>query len=75
MTLRSALFLPASNPRAIVKARRLDSDAVILDLEDAVAPDAKAVARDAAVAAVREGGFGEREVVVRTNGVDRTHTA
>ncbi len=70
MTLRSALFLPASNPRAIAKARTLDSDAVILDLEDAVAPDAKDGARDAAVAAVREGGFGERRLVVRTNGLD-----
>ncbi len=67
VTLRSALFLPASNPRAIAKARQLDSDAVILDLEDAVAPDAKAAARDMAVAAVREGGFGERLLVVRTN--------
>ncbi len=75
MTLRSALFLPASNPRAIAKARMLDSDAVILDLEDAVAPDAKAVARDAAVAAVREGGFGERVLVVRTNGLDSPHAA
>ncbi|WP_294203050.1 CoA ester lyase [uncultured Sphingomonas sp.] len=75
MTLRSALFLPASNPRAIAKARMLDSEAVILDLEDAVAPDAKAVARDAAVVAVREGGFGERVLVVRTNGLDSPHAA
>ncbi|MFV0922336.1 HpcH/HpaI aldolase/citrate lyase family protein [Sphingomonas parapaucimobilis] len=73
MTIRSALFLPASNSRAIAKARMLDSDAVILDLEDAVAPDAKAMARDAAVAAVREGGFGERLLVVRTNGLDTPH--
>ena len=70
MTLRSALFLPASNPRAIAKARTLDSDAVILDLEDAVAPDAKAAGREAAVTAVREGGFGDRLLVVRTNGLD-----
>ena len=70
MTVRSALFLPASNPRAIAKARTLDSDSVILDLEDAVAPAAKDAARDAAVAAVREGGFGERMLVVRTNGLD-----
>ncbi|KTT96924.1 malyl-CoA thiolesterase [Sphingomonas yabuuchiae] len=75
MTLRSALFLPASNFRAVTKARRLDSDAVILDLEDAVAPDAKTVARDAAVAAVREGGFGDRLLVVRTNGLDSPHAA
>ena len=70
MTIRSALFLPASNPRALTKARTLDSDAVILDLEDAVAPDLKASAREAAVAAVREGGFGERMLVVRSNGLD-----
>ena len=75
MTLRSALFLPASNPRAIAKARTLPSDAVILDLEDAVAPDAKTMAREAAVAAVREGGFGERVLVVRTNGRDTPHAA
>ncbi|MES2097148.1 MAG: CoA ester lyase [Pseudomonadota bacterium] len=66
---RSALFLPASNPRAIEKARGLAADVVILDLEDAVAPDAKASARDAAVAAVREG-FGERQVVIRANALD-----
>ncbi|WP_343526484.1 CoA ester lyase [Sphingomonas sp.] len=70
MTLRSALFLPASNPRAIAKARTLASDAVILDLEDAVAPDLKVAARAAAVAAVREGGFGERSLVVRANGLE-----
>jgi citrate lyase subunit beta / citryl-CoA lyase len=75
MTIRSALFLPASNPRAITKARTLASDAVILDLEDAVAPAAKSAARGAAVAAVREGGFGERLLVVRTNGLDTSHAA
>lgn len=75
MILRSALFLPASNPRAIAKARTLDSDAAILDLEDAVAPDAKTDARAAAVAAVREGGFGDRLLVVRTNGLDTPHAA
>ena len=64
---RSALYLPASNPRAIAKARTLGCDIVILDLEDAVAPDNKASARDAAAAAVREGGFGARELVVRVN--------
>src|SRR3546814_5815460 len=57
---RSALFLPASNPRAIEKARSLPCDVVILDLEDAVAPEAKVAARAAAVAAAREG-FGGRE--------------
>ena len=65
---RSALYLPASNPRAIAKARTLPADIVILDLEDAVAPDAKESAREAAIAAVREGGFGGREVVIRVNG-------
>jgi citrate lyase subunit beta/citryl-CoA lyase len=67
---RSALFLPASNPRAIAKARGLDCDAVILDLEDAVAPDAKAEARAAAVEAVRQGDWGHREIVVRVNAVE-----
>jgi len=67
---RSALYLPASNPRAIEKARTLPCDVVILDLEDAVAPDAKAAARDLAVAALSAGGFGPREVVLRVNGLD-----
>lgn len=64
---RSALFLPASNPRAIARARTLPCDVVILDLEDAVAPEAKAAARAAAVAAV--GSFGTRELVIRVNGL------
>jgi citrate lyase subunit beta/citryl-CoA lyase len=68
--IRSALYMPASNPRAIAKARDLPCDAVILDLEDAVAPDEKARARDAAVAAARDGGFGERVLVVRVNAID-----
>lgn len=67
---RSALYMPASNPRAVAKARSLDCDVVILDLEDAVAPDAKAAARAAACAAIREGGYGRRELVVRVNGLD-----
>lgn len=66
---RSALYMPASNVRAIAKARTLDCDVVILDLEDAVAPDEKAAARDRVVEAVREGGFGSRELVVRINGL------
>lgn len=66
---RSVLYLPASNPRAIEKARGLDCDAVILDLEDAVAPDAKAQARKATVAALQAGGFRPR-VGVRVNGLD-----
>lgn len=67
---RSALYLPASNARAIEKARGLACDVVILDLEDAVAPEMKDAARDAAVAAVRDGGFGHRELVVRVNALD-----
>lgn len=66
---RSVLYLPASNPRAIDKARGLDCDAVILDLEDAVAADAKADARRAAVEALTAGGFAPR-VGVRVNGLD-----
>ncbi len=67
---RSALYMPASNPRALEKSRSLDCDAVIFDLEDAVAPDAKPAARDQAVAAVAAGGFGRRQVVIRINGLD-----
>ncbi|MFM5916847.1 MAG: HpcH/HpaI aldolase/citrate lyase family protein [Novosphingobium sp.] len=67
---RSALFLPASNPKAIGKARDLEADVVILDLEDAVAPEAKDEARIAAVQAVKDGGFGRRELVIRVNGLD-----
>lgn len=66
---RSVLFMPASNPRAIAKARGLACDAVILDLEDAVAPEAKAEARSAAVAAAVEG-FGPRACAVRINALD-----
>lgn len=66
---RSVLYLPASNPRAIDKARGLDCDAAILDLEDAVAADAKADARRAAVEALTAGGFRPR-VGVRVNGLD-----
>jgi citrate lyase subunit beta/citryl-CoA lyase len=65
---RSALYMPASNRRAIEKARTLSCDVVILDLEDSVAPEAKDEARAHAVKAVREGGFGRRELVVRANG-------
>ncbi|GAA0619080.1 CoA ester lyase [Brevundimonas kwangchunensis] len=66
---RSVLYLPASNARAIEKARTLPCDAVVLDLEDAVAPEAKVEARAAAVEAIRAGGFGPR-VGVRINGLD-----
>lgn len=64
---RSALYMPAANARAMDKARTLPCDVVILDLEDAVAPDAKVEAREAACAAAAEGGFGAREVVIRIN--------
>jgi citrate lyase subunit beta/citryl-CoA lyase len=67
---RSVLYMPASNSRALEKARGLDADALIMDLEDAVAPDAKDRARDQAVAAIRAGGYGHREVVLRINGLD-----
>lgn len=67
---RSLLYMPASNVRAIDKARSLACDVVILDLEDAVAPDAKDEARANALAALQAGGFGSREVVVRINGLD-----
>ncbi len=67
---RSVLYMPGSNPRAIEKARSLAADAVILDLEDSVAPEAKDAARQQVAAAVRAGGFGGREVVIRINGPD-----
>lgn len=67
---RSLLYLPASNSRALEKARTLPADCIILDLEDAVAPEMKQEARDAAVQAVRDGGFGSRELIVRVNGLD-----
>ncbi len=66
---RSALFLPGSNERAIAKARTLPVDVVILDLEDAVAPEMKERARAHAVEAARAG-FGERELVIRVNALD-----
>jgi citrate lyase subunit beta/citryl-CoA lyase len=65
---RSALYMPGSNAKALAKARELPTDAVILDLEDSVSPDAKVAARAQVMQAVREGGFGSREVVVRVNG-------
>jgi citrate lyase subunit beta/citryl-CoA lyase len=64
---RSVLYMPGSNARALAKAKSLPADALIFDLEDAVAPDAKASARDQVCAAVREGGYGAREIIVRVN--------
>ena len=71
MTLRprrTVLYMPGSNARALEKARTLDADALILDLEDAVAPDAKDAARALVAGAVQAGGYGAREVIVRVNG-------
>jgi citrate lyase subunit beta / citryl-CoA lyase len=67
---RSALYMPGSNARALEKAKTLAADAVVLDLEDAVAPDQKAAARAQVCAAVAGGGFGHRQVVIRTNALD-----
>jgi citrate lyase subunit beta/citryl-CoA lyase len=67
---RSVLYMPGSNDRALEKARSLPADALILDLEDAVAPEAKAAARTQVCAAAASGGYGGREVVVRINGLD-----
>ncbi|QDG75309.1 CoA ester lyase [Labrenzia sp. PHM005] len=67
---RSALYMPGSNARALEKAKTLDVDCLLLDLEDAVAPDAKETARQQIVTAVSEGGYGQREVVIRINGLD-----
>ena len=64
---RSVLFMPGSNARALDKARTLPADALILDLEDAVAPDMKGPARAQVLAAVRAGGYGRRELVIRVN--------
>ena len=64
---RSVLYMPGSNTRAMEKARGLAADALILDLEDAVAPDAKAMARANVAAALRAGGYGRRELVLRVN--------
>ena len=66
---RSVLYMPGSNGRAIEKAKTLKADAIILDLEDATAPDAKDLARAQVCAAVKERGFGKREVVIRINGL------
>ncbi|MGX5736614.1 HpcH/HpaI aldolase/citrate lyase family protein [Bosea thiooxidans] len=67
---RSALYMPGSNARALEKAREIDADVLILDLEDAVAPDAKQAARDQVCSAVKAGGYGRRELVIRVNGLD-----
>lgn len=67
---RSCLYMPGANARAIEKAKGLAADSIIFDLEDAVAPDAKDAARTAVCAAVKAGGYGKRELVIRINGLD-----
>ncbi|RZQ64945.1 HpcH/HpaI aldolase/citrate lyase family protein [Amycolatopsis suaedae] len=67
---RSVLYMPGANERALEKAKTLQADALILDLEDAVAPDAKEEARDRVCAAVSSGAYGEREVTIRVNGLN-----
>ena len=64
---RSVLYMPGSNARALEKAKTLAADTLILDLEDAVAPSAKADARDQVCTAVKAGGYGQRELVIRIN--------
>src|SRR3982074_2224517 len=67
---RSLLFMPGSNARALEKARNLPVDGIILDLEDSVAPDAKAMARDQIAQAIAAGGVGKREGLIRVNSLD-----
>ena len=67
---RSVLYMPAANERALEKAKTIAADAIIFDLEDAVAPDAKPDARARAVAAVQSGEYGNRELTIRCNGLD-----
>ena len=66
---RSVLYMPGANERALEKAKGIDADALILDLEDAVSPDAKADARDRVCAAVASGEYGHRELAIRINGI------
>ncbi len=66
---RSVLYMPAANERALEKAKAIPADALIFDLEDAVAPDAKAEARERACAMFDAGGYGDREVTIRANGI------
>jgi citrate lyase subunit beta/citryl-CoA lyase len=66
---RSVLYMPSSNERALEKAKTIPCDAIIFDLEDAVAPDAKSGAREAACAAVKSGEYGRRELIIRVNGI------
>ena len=72
---RSLLFMPGSNARALEKARGLPADGLILDLEDAVSPDAKPKAREQIAAAIAAQGFGKREILIRTNSIDTPYWA
>jgi len=67
---RSVLYMPGSNARALEKARSLPADGLIFDLEDAVAPDAKEAARGQVCEALKTGGYGNREILLRVNGAD-----
>ena len=66
---RSVLYMPGANERALEKAKTLETDALILDLEDAVAPDAKSQARERVCAAATSGEYGDREITIRINGL------
>src|SRR5712671_2776971 len=70
MISREVRELKGSNARALEKARILPADGIILDLEDSVAPDAKALARDQIAQAIAAGGFGKREILIRINALD-----
>jgi len=67
---RSVLYMPGANKRALEKAKTLPADSLILDLEDSVAPEVKAQARDSVCAAVKAGGYGHRELVIRVNAIE-----
>lgn len=67
---RSVLYMPAANERALEKAKTIPADAIIFDLEDAVAPDSKVSARSSAIAAAQSGEYGNRELTIRCNGLD-----
>ena len=67
---RSVLYMPGLNERALDKARTIPTDSLILDLEDSVAPEGKAAARASVCAAVKAGGYGRRELVIRPNAIE-----
>ena len=67
---RSVMYMPGANERAMEKARSIDCDVIIFDLEDAVAADAKSLARESVARMVAEGGYGHRELIVRVNGLE-----